>query len=44
VISSGYDKATLQGKFSTERRIEFLSKPFTAEQLEAAIRGLGIKQ
>jgi signal transduction histidine kinase/DNA-binding response OmpR family regulator len=43
VISSGYDKATLQGRFSTEQSIEFLSKPFTAEQLEAAIRDLGIK-
>ena len=43
VISSGYDKATLQSRFPTERAIEFLSKPFTAEQLEAAIRDLGIK-
>jgi hypothetical protein len=29
-----YDKATLQGQFRAERNIEFLSKPFTAEQLE----------
>jgi DNA-binding NtrC family response regulator len=43
VISSGYDQATLRGKFSSERSIEFLSKPFSAEQLEAAIRDLGIK-
>ncbi len=43
VISSGYDKATLQSRFPQERSIEFLSKPFTAEQLEAAIRDLGIK-
>ena len=43
VISSGYDEATLRGRFPTERSIEFLSKPFTAEQLEAAIRDLGIK-
>jgi signal transduction histidine kinase len=43
VISSGYDKATLQNRFSNERSIEFLSKPFTAEQLEAAIRDLGVK-
>ncbi len=43
VISSGYDKATLQSRFPKEQSIEFLSKPFTAEQLEAAIRGLGIK-
>jgi len=43
VISSGYDKATLQSRFPTERSIEFLSKPLTAEQLEAAIRDLGIK-
>jgi len=42
VISSGYDKATLQDRFPTEQSIEFLSKPFTAEQLEAAIRDLGI--
>jgi signal transduction histidine kinase len=43
VISSGYDKATLQSRFPTEHSIQFLSKPFTAEQLEAAIRDLGIK-
>jgi CheY-like chemotaxis protein len=43
VISSGYDQATLRGKFSSEQSIEFLSKPFSAEQLEAAIRDLGIK-
>ncbi len=43
VISSGYDKATLQSRFPTERSIEFLSKPFAAEQLEAALRDLGIK-
>jgi DNA-binding response OmpR family regulator len=43
VISSGYDKATLQGKFSGHQSMEFLSKPFTAEQLEAAIRDVGVK-
>jgi signal transduction histidine kinase/DNA-binding response OmpR family regulator len=43
VIASGYDQATLRGKFSGERSIAFLSKPFSAEQLEAAIRDLGIK-
>jgi CheY-like chemotaxis protein len=43
VIASGYDQATLRTKFSGEQAIEFLSKPFTAEQLEAAIRDLGIK-
>jgi signal transduction histidine kinase/DNA-binding response OmpR family regulator len=43
VISSGYDRATLQSKFSAQGNIEFLSKPFTAEQLEAAIRDLGVK-
>jgi signal transduction histidine kinase len=43
VISSGYDKATLQAKFSGHQSMEFLSKPFTAEQLEAAIRDLGVK-
>jgi len=43
VISSGYDKATLQRQFAAQRFIEFLSKPFSAEQLEAAIRDLGLK-
>jgi PAS domain S-box-containing protein len=43
IISSGYDKATLQSRFPNTRCIEFLSKPFTAEQLEAAIRDLGVK-
>jgi signal transduction histidine kinase len=43
VISSGYDKATLRTQFPAERNMEFLSKPFAAEQLEAAIRGLGLK-
>jgi len=43
VIASGYDQATLRSKFSGQQAIEFLSKPFSAEQLEAAIRDLGIK-
>jgi CheY-like chemotaxis protein len=43
VISSGYDKATLEEKFSAHQSMEFLSKPFSAEQLEAAIRDLGVK-
>jgi CheY-like chemotaxis protein len=43
VISSGYDQATLRERFPNERSIALLSKPFTAEQLEAAIRDLGIK-
>ena len=43
LIASGYDQATLRSKFSSERSIEFLSKPFSAEQREAAIRDLGIK-
>jgi hypothetical protein len=43
VISSGYDKDTLEEKFSAHQSMEFLSKPFSAEQLEAAIRDLGVK-
>jgi signal transduction histidine kinase len=43
VISSGYDKETLRRQFAAHRSIECLSKPFTAEQLEAAIRDLGLK-
>jgi DNA-binding response OmpR family regulator len=40
VISSGYDKASLAGQFSGQNSIEFLCKPFTVEQLEAALRAL----
>jgi signal transduction histidine kinase/DNA-binding response OmpR family regulator len=43
VISSGYDRATLRDRFPADKSVEYLSKPFTAEQLEAAIRDLGIK-
>jgi signal transduction histidine kinase/DNA-binding response OmpR family regulator len=43
VISSGYDRATLRDRFPADQSVEYLSKPFTAEQLEAAIRDLGIK-
>jgi CheY-like chemotaxis protein len=43
IISSGYDQGTLQRQFPAEQNIEFLSKPFTAEQLETAVRGLGLK-
>ena len=43
LISSGYDKATLRSRFPAEQAMEFLSKPFTAEQLEAAFCKLGIK-
>ena len=43
VISSGYDEATLRDRFPNERSVALLSKPFTAEQLEAAISDLGIK-
>jgi PAS domain S-box-containing protein len=43
VISSGYDNATLRDRFPHEQGVALLSKPFTAEQLEAAIRDLGVK-
>jgi PAS domain S-box-containing protein len=42
IISSGYDKATLQARFAGERFLEYLSKPFTAEQLAAALRDCGL--
>jgi CheY-like chemotaxis protein len=42
IIASGYDKATLQSRFSGQGNMAFLGKPFTAEQLEAAVRGLGL--
>jgi signal transduction histidine kinase/DNA-binding response OmpR family regulator len=42
VISSGYDKASLQARFAGERFIEYLSKPFTQEQLEAVLRDTGL--
>jgi signal transduction histidine kinase/DNA-binding response OmpR family regulator len=42
IISSGYDKASLQARFPGSLFLEYLSKPFTAEQLAAALRGCGL--
>jgi signal transduction histidine kinase/DNA-binding response OmpR family regulator len=42
VICSGYDKASLKARFADERFIEYLSKPFTQEQLEAVLRDSGL--
>jgi CheY-like chemotaxis protein len=42
VVSSGHDKATLQGKFSAARNIEFLSKPYTQAELREALSRVGI--
>jgi signal transduction histidine kinase len=42
VISSGYDKAAMQGKFVDVQLIEFLTKPYTQEQLRDALQRLGI--
>jgi signal transduction histidine kinase/DNA-binding response OmpR family regulator len=42
VISSGYDKAAIRGKFSDLQRIDFLTKPYTEEQLRDALHRVGI--
>jgi PAS domain S-box-containing protein len=42
VISSGYDKGTLQERFAGVGRVEFLSKPFTQEQLAQALQRIGV--
>jgi CheY-like chemotaxis protein len=42
VISSGYDKGTLQARFAGVGGVEFLSKPFTQEQLAQALQRIGV--
>jgi len=42
VISSGYDKAAMQGKFAGAPRVEFLTKPYTQEQLYDALSRAGV--
>jgi CheY-like chemotaxis protein len=42
VISSGYDKASMQGKFAGVRNIEFLTKPYSQKQLRDALVRIGI--
>jgi FixJ family two-component response regulator len=42
VISSGYDKAAMQGKFAGARNVEFLTKPYTQEQLRDALTRVGV--
>jgi DNA-binding response OmpR family regulator/signal transduction histidine kinase len=42
VISSGYDKAAMQAKFAGTTNIEFLTKPYTQQQLGDALARLGI--
>jgi len=42
VISSGYDKESTQSKFADAPLIEFLSKPYTADQLRDALHRVGV--
>jgi signal transduction histidine kinase/DNA-binding response OmpR family regulator len=42
VISSGYGKAALQGNFIDTQLIEFLTKPYTEDQLRNALHRVGI--
>jgi CheY-like chemotaxis protein/signal transduction histidine kinase len=42
VISSGYDKAATLSRFATAPLIEFLTKPYTEDQLRAALRRIGV--
>jgi DNA-binding response OmpR family regulator len=42
VISSGYDPKALQPKFLGLTAIDYLSKPFSREQLRAALDGIGV--
>jgi PAS domain S-box-containing protein len=42
VISSGYDKEAMQAKFAGTSRMEFLTKPYTQQQLCDALSRLGI--
>lgn len=42
VISSGYEPARFQSSLSGERSIEYLKKPFTRQQLQDALRRVGV--
>ncbi len=42
VISSGYDRAAIQGKFVETPLLEFLTKPYTEDQLRDALHRVGI--
>jgi DNA-binding response OmpR family regulator len=42
VISSGYDRHTLQPKFVGLAAIDYLSKPFGREELRAALCNIGV--
>ena len=42
VISSGYDRAVIQGKFMETQLMEFLTKPYTEDQLRDALHRVGI--
>jgi signal transduction histidine kinase len=42
VISSGYDKAAMRTKFAGMAHMEFLTKPYTQEQLRDALNQLGV--
>jgi CheY-like chemotaxis protein len=42
VISSGYDKAAMQVKFADARLMEFLTKPYSQDQLRDALHRIGI--
>jgi DNA-binding NtrC family response regulator len=42
VISSGYDRAAMQDEFAGMRNLEFLTKPYTQQQLRAALARVGI--
>jgi len=43
VIASGYGEGALKDRFGGDPRIGFLGKPYQNEQLEAALRGLGVE-
>ncbi len=42
VISSGYDRAALRGKFADLQGIDFLTKPYSEDQLRDALHRVGI--
>ncbi len=42
IISSGYDPARFQSNLAGEPSVECLKKPFTRQQLQDALRNLGV--
>jgi hypothetical protein len=42
IVASGYSEAQMSERFSGDRHMSFLGKPYDVEQVSATLRGLGV--